>query len=416
MKASARHFYSFFKAAAGNQAAFDIFYYDFFETHAESYSFLPRPAQWLNKSTLLLRFLRVGAPFIWFLWCVFGGGYFFVKLLLLKTGSEKIKTHKLLNKAVALAVCKRSVDVIVQAEVGRDVLFLKVPGAKDVNSCSGAVSAVSVLSFWELFKCFFLAVNIHYRLAYNGRRAEVFQSYAALDWLIVFFALIKINPDQLIIAEHHDRWAVLADSYCGPEFHSGSQLELILVQHGLEFPNTYERMVSLGFEVGLPYKLRRVGKCYVYNEVQREVFREKIISACALSSVQFDFYSYRLPLVSTGLPGFSILVVGNVRCEDFHYELYLRLSGRLACSWFYKPHPALRSSAKIFSAGWDFIDDKDYYPSVSLVVSYPSTLVDEYKACGIKVYEHEFGVGIKDVDSAICDVLDLIGRDGYHET
>lgn len=412
MRAGARDFYMSFKAAADNQAAFDCFYYDFFKVNAENYSYLPRPAQWLNKSTLLLRFLRMWAPFIWFMWCMLGGGYFFVRLLLLAAGSRKIKTYRSINKTVALAVCKRSVDVIVQAEVGRSVLFLKVPGVKDVGGCEEAVDAVSVLSFWELFKCFFLAVNIHYRLACNAGKSEAFQSYAALDWLIVFFALIKINPDRLITAEHHDRWAVLADSYCDPKFHFDAQLELILVQHGLEFSNTYERMVVLGFEVGLPYKLRHLGKCYVYNEVQRELFREKIISACSLGSVQFDFYSYRLPLVSTGLAGFSILVVGNVRCEDFHHELYLRLSERLVCSWFYKPHPALRSSAKIFSAGWNFIDDKDYYPSVNLVVSYPSTLVDEYKACDIKVYVHEFSVGVEDVDCAICDLLSLIGPDG----
>lgn len=342
--------------------------------------------------------------------CV-GRGYFFVRLLLLAAESKKIKNYKSINKAVALAVCKRSVDVIVQADVGRSVLFLKVPGVKDIGGCEEAVGAVSVLNFLDLFKCFFIAVNIHYRLACSGGKAEVFQSYAALDWLIVFFALIKIKPDRLITAEHHDRWAVLADSYCDPKFHFDSQLELVLVQHGLEFSNTYERMVALGFEVGLPYKLRHLGKCYVYNAVQREIFREKIISPCGLGSVNFYFYSYGLPLTSTGLTGFSILIVGNVRCEEFHYELYLRLRGQLSCSWFYKPHPALRSSAKVFSADWNFINDKDYYPIVALVISYPSTLADEYKACGIKVYEHEFGVSVEDVDDAICSVLDLIDRD-----
>ncbi len=398
MKANAKQFYEYFKAAANNQAAFDLFYYDLYKAHAENYSFLPRPAQWLNKGALLLRFLRVGAPFIWFLWCAFGGIYFFVRLLLLKAGSEKIKAHASLEKSVALAVCKRTVDVIVQADTGRDILFLKVPGVKNVDSCVGAVSAVSVLSFFELFKCFLLAVNIHYRLAYGGEKTEVFQSYAALDWVIVFFALIKLNPDQLIIAEHHDRWAVLADSYCGLKYHFGSRLELILVQHGLESPNTYERMVDLGFEMGLPYKLRNVTILYVYNDKQCNVFIDYIICGSVTKlQMAVRHYTYRLMLSDSGFSGNTILIIGYAKCEKFHLDLYRALSDIENLKCFYKPHPSLKPSHLLLSAGWILIEDKDYYPRVDLVVSYPSTLLVEYRSAGIDVIEHEFDAGDAEV-------------------
>lgn len=409
MKVRARLLYNYFKAAADNQAAFDLFYYDFLGAHAESYGFLPRPVQWLNKGAIFLCFLRIGAPFILLFWCLSGVLYFFIRLFLLKAGSEKIGTHMLLHKTVALAVCKRSVDVINQAEVGREILFLKIPRVKNVDDCERSVSAVSMLSFFELFKCFSLAVYIHYRLVCDGERAKIFQSYTVLDWVVVFFALIKLNPDRLITAEHHDRWAVLADSYCGLKSNFGARLEMVLVQHGLEFSSTYERMVDLGLEAGLPYKLKNITSLFVYNDEQRDFFIDYIVFG-SISKLQMTVsnYAYGLILSDSGFSGKTILIAGYARCEKFHLDLYVALRRFENINCFYKPHPTLKPSPWLLSAGWIVIEDKNYYPRVDIVISYPSTLVAEYRSAGINVIEHGFEAGDAEVGAISSQVISIL--------
>lgn len=398
-----------FSEASKNQSAFDLFYYDFHDVSAVDYGFLPRPSLWLNKNCLVLAVLRQSKVLIRFVWRYLAYIYFFLKLVVFLFRRGGWLGVECACSTVMLATCKRSIDVAMQSQsiLNDNVVFMAVPGFRDSKS-SRQVDAVSVLSGGELIKCFFIACNIHFnQVRRSGER--LFQSYTALDWVVTFCALSKIRPRRIIIADHHDRWAVLVDAYCGERNNSEGRIELVLVQHGLEFGNTYERMMDLGLSGGLPYKLKNLSVIYTYNEIQLEVFCRYIISS------QFDgvpltsrFYTYSLPISEIDIEGCSILIVGYARCERFHVELYSKLSRLAKFECFYKPHPTLKPSPLVVGAGWVVIDDKDFFPKVDLVVSYPSTLVGEYRCAGITVIEHDFDAGSDNVEALVDSILPML--------
>lgn len=398
-----------FRSAAKNQAAFDLFYYDFFGRSARDYGFLPRPALWLNKNPSFLAMVRMGSGLIRFLWHYLACLYLFARLVRFMVKRERFLPSKTYSKKVVLSVCRRSVDVIVQAEsLGERVVWMAVPGYFNFDKDGSTISALSVLNWKELVISFVAACKLHFYLASEGEASILFQSYTALDWVITFGALTKIAPSKIITAEHHDRWAVLLDSYCeGVNKSGGDRIEFVLVQHGLEFESTYEKMIELGLSKGLPYKLKNLKVIYVYDFRQLEVFKRFIVcerSFCL--GLLFRFYSYKLPLVETGVNNKTVLIIGNVACEAFHLELYLKLNDIFSFTCFYKPHPVLGSSSNVISAGWIFIVDKDYFPLVDLVVSYPSTLANEYEAAGVKVIEHAFDADCADIRNMITVMVD----------
>jgi hypothetical protein len=55
---------------------------------------------------------------------------------------------------------------------------------------------------------------------------------------------------------------------------------------------------------------------------------------------------------------------------------------------FYKPHPLGKLNPAMARHDWQIISDKDEFPEVEMLVSYPSTLVTEYAALNIPASVH----------------------------
>jgi len=398
-----------FSEAAKNQAAFDRYYYDFFDARADAYGYLPRPARWLNKGARVLVCLRLVTPVLRLLWFCFAGVYFFLRLMRMYFSRSYNPFYRHDGGSVFLAVCKRSIDVARQAKViDRDTIFLRVPSFRR-DDCSDDLSVLSFLSFKDFSFVLLAACRAHYYVAIKSDASNIFQTYAAADWIATFLAIKKINPGCVITAEHHDRWAILVDIYCGIRKAHGFSSSMVVVQHGLEFSKTYERMVDLGLSEGLPCKLKNLSTLYVYDDNQRNIFYNYIIcSSVSGLPIATHYYAYRLMLSDSGLPGKSILIVGYARCEQFHLDLYMSLRSLASFNCFYKPHPTLKPSSLLLSAGWILIEDKDYFPRVDLVVSYPSTLVAEYMAAGVDVIEHEFDAEVSDVKGLGDQILSML--------
>jgi len=397
-----------FNFAAKNQSAFDYFYYDFFGKRAIDYCFLPRPALWLNKKSSTLAILRAGSPVIYFIWKYFAYLYFVKKLVFLLFKTKTSVVFGSGNKQLVLAVCKRSIEVVMQAApIDEHTVWLAVPDCDGADKNKNLVSAVSLLTRKELIVSSLIACKVHFHLASESNMSRLFQTYAALDWVITFMALTKIGPTKIVTAEHHDRWAVLLDSYSKSVSTSGAQVELTLVQHGLEFSKTYEKIMELGFSDGLPYKLKHLAIIYTYDNNQLDVFKRFIICGqVAGPTLQSRLYKYKLPLSEVATTTKTLLIVGNALCEKFHLDLHLKLSKTFKLTCFYKPHPALRASPEIRSASWIFIEEKDYFPSVDLVISYPSTLANEYKDSNIIVLEHAFDASASDIEKITQVIAD----------
>lgn len=384
-----------FQCAALNQFAFDSLYYDFLGCELEAFNGVPRPSKWLNKGRSFVKCVALLSKLILRFWCYFAFLYFFAKAISFFSLSKKRKEKELEFDLVALGICDRSYDVINQAiGLDKNITFLTLSAPQRFNSKGQNVSVSEFLNFRDLLDVFLMSCKIHLHLNKCSRVGLAFQSYAVVDWLVMYYALSKINPKHIITAEHHDRWAVLADFYSGQRSIDFEKVSFTVVQHGLEFESTYKKMRSLGFSDGLPCKIKNLSKIYCYNSGQFSIFVEDIFSDCLQAQNVACIY-YQFGLVLSDIVGArkSVLFVGNPVCEDFHVKLYSMLNACMSVECYYKPHPTSTVDKAISELGWSVIDDKNFYPRVHLVVSYPSTLVDEYRNAGVFVVQHPFECG-----------------------
>ncbi len=389
-----------FQCAALNQFAFDSLYYDFLGRELKAFNGVPRPSKWLNKGRGFVTCIAVLSKLILHLWCCFAFVYFFAKAISFFSLRKKYKEKELDLDAVALGVCDRSYDVINQA-IGIDgnITFLTLLDSHQNNLRGRSVSVSGFLDFRDVLHIFLMSCKIHLHLmkCEDGRLA--FQSYAVVDWLAMYYALRRINPKHIITAEHHDRWAVLADFYAGQYSVGSNKISFTVVQHGLEFESTYKRMRSLGFADGLPCKIKNLTKIYCYSSEQFSIFVKDIFSHCAqVQSIACVYYQFGLVLSDVVGGRKSVLFVGSPICENFHMKLYSMLCSCMSIECYYKPHPTSVVDKAIGKLGWIVIEDKGFFPRVDLVVSYPSTLVDEYRRAGVLVLQHPLECG----DDELC--------------
>lgn len=390
-----------FQCAALNQFAFDSLYYDFLGHELEAFNGVPRPSKWLNKGRSFVKCVGVLSKLISHLWHCFAFIYFFAKTISLCSLSKKREGKELHLDVVALGVCDRSYDVINQAiGLGNNIAFLTLSKPRQFNSKGRNVSVSEILNFRDVLHIFLVSCKVHLYLkkCEGGRLA--FQSYAVVGWLAMYYALRKVNPTHIITAEHHDRWAVLADFYSEQRSVDSEKLSFTVVQHGLEFNDTYKKMRSLGFSDGLPCKIKHLSQIYCYSDEQFSIFAKNIFSNYSQAqNVACVYYQFGLILSDVLGTRKSVLFVGSPICEDFHVKLYSMIDARMSVECYYKPHPTSEVDKAINKLGWNVIGDKDFFPRVNLVVSYPSTLVDEYRNAGVLVVQHPFECGDEELYS-----------------
>src|SRR5690606_8912862 len=145
-----------------------------------------------------------------------------------------------------------------------------------------------------------------------------------------------------------------------------------------------------GLAFTLNYKLRAVSALYIYDVASEEVFKRDVLCNSALQSINIQYYNSGFRLSNTYEEyGVKILFAGHPICEEAHIIIYQNLQrGHPDIVFYYKPHPTAGPSESIREYGWLVIDDERHFPVVSLVVSYPSTLVDEYISNDISTVTH----------------------------
>lgn len=404
-----------FNKAAENSAAFDRFYYHFFSLDRVEYGDIPRPALWANnvKASRWIPKLKV---FIFYAWKYFSFIFFFLqvlKLIFRRIFFINVKKPEVESKIVAIGVCQRSIDVIGKSYLKdkSQYLWLLPPGVNlDLDVDEGCCLSSSVrLSLLDLFFVFYFACRIHIKIASMGDKSKTFQTYSIVSWLVLFVSLIRLKPETVVTSEHHDRWAVLVDTYCEYVKTLGvDKISFVMVQHGSEFFSTYEKLKDIGYCDGLPCRIRNVTDIFVYDSLQLDIFRGNILESSSAPDV--FFYQYCLTLSPVFDDRKKILIVGNSFCESFHIQFYNQFSSNEDFLWFYKPHPVQKPSRAVLMVGWNVVEDNSFFPKVDLVISYPSTLASEYRLAGIDVLEH--GIACDEVDfNTITNRVNLLNTD-----
>lgn len=382
-----------FLNSARNQKAFDDIYYRMFSLSASDYCGIPRPAKWAGCGAVFLFFIRSLAKPLVFLWAYFFA-YFYItaQILFYYYKSPQLATLPSVQ-GLALVICDRSLTVLSKEFSSNEDFVWLVPDGVNVASenfgSALSVVASSVLNFQDVIAACFLACKAHHHLVRENGLPFAYQSYVLPSWIISCFAVLSIKPKILATAEHHDRWAVLADFYAGMNFHEAVKTELVVVQHGLEHAETYQMMKVVTNGIGLPYRLKHIKVLYLFDDKQREIFFENIISPSVDSGV-VDVRRISISLVLRHVPSekFRILFVGHPICENFQISLWHSLETVAGLTCFYKPHPVANEGSRVHEQSWALIKDPDFFPEVDLVVSYPSTLVKEYEIFNIPAVIH----------------------------
>lgn len=221
------------------------------------------------------------------------------------------------------------------------------------------------------------------------------QTYTALRWFAARRAVDRLRG-ELYTAEHYDRWAVLADRAVRrsraqrhlPQPHGVSGL--VLVQHGVvSSPDSQNQTEE---ELVLSTRLSSIDSLHVFDDASEAFFRRQVLTPAG---------NRRLPHIHRFVPGITLsatgeasgtltlLFVGHPFCEELHLralaEIERTTSGVVP---YYKPHPLAAMSPAMAATGWRFVTDPSVFPAVDLLISYPSTLVVEYEAQGIKALVH----------------------------
>lgn len=212
------------------------------------------------------------------------------------------------------------------------------------------------------------------------------QTYDAFYWFFLDVALEKLSPDELYFANHYDRWAVLVDL-------NAMTSKKIQLQHGLISPQ------SVG-----QYKLANIDTCYCYNNYFADVFRQYVYEDT--SQTRFIMYANKLSLQETGTK-YSALFIGS----PFDTQRELDIIS-FCCSIFsnakifVKPHPLDTKSLyqRLKHPNVVIIEDKDFFPKVSFVISYMSTLAFDYENQGIRVVYHQDKC-VNELESEIRDAV-----------
>jgi hypothetical protein len=362
--------------------------------------YLPRPAKLLNRLAGRRALVRAVASVVRMLWRYGGAVLFFVREWRVLAAHLRRAPAGAGGEVAEVAFCSgnRSVEVIRAALPGRPLGWLTLPWAPvDTGKVSGPIIDVfSLLDKNDLRRAFWLSVRAVAVLSRRPRlRDWVLQSYTAMRWFCVYLALEKGGFEHLVTADHFDRWALLVDGLMSRKRVrargvKSSDMQLTLVQHGdvraLDQPASSESRLPFV----LRYKLNAVTRLYVFDEHSRLVFENDILaSRCRVRGVEVQRYAPLIDLVS--LPAehkVKVLFVGHPICESIQIEVFKCMVEAFKVSVYYKPHPTAGMSALARSQGWTVIEDKRIFPAVDLIVSYPSTLVQEYAGQGVGAVMH----------------------------
>lgn len=314
------------------------------------------------KTVNLIEKYRVGL-FIYSILCLIfvfvSPIYFLIKLfknLKIKKNNQKKKTEENL-----ILVANGKVDYLYnKLNMNEEVTYINVNQSDKKNY----ISYKRFLKFSDYFLAYIYSLfSIFYLLYKLKNKTDILQVYVAFEWFLVYISLnrIKENVKKVYFANHYDRWAVMFVQLFEDK-------EVILLQHGI-----------LPDDLHLNYKLRNINTIYCYDEKSKKIF-ENIFS---LTDTEFKKINLSLSLSKIQSDRKSILIIGQPHSIDKEIEIIEFLKNDYEI--YVKPHPLYNDKKYKDIENINIIDDRNFYPKVSLALCYESTLGLEYEASGIKV-------------------------------
>lgn len=305
---------------------------------------------------------------------------FFIKFVFLIFKFKRLDLN-LSTGSIAFASGYTTLNVIKKV-VGDDCFVLHRPGKKFSDEEERHFDCLEFLSVMDVLYVAYLSIVYTFTFSRDNRFSGLrFYSIHFFELLLVVKAFENIGYiEKLYTGDHFNRWAVLLDLISSDKNKVGF---FSVVQHG--GLKNFEGC----FPLDLPVRLSSVDCLYCFDVDSYSIFKESIIDKCKEFSVSY----FKNAIFLSDVPSFDgvvILIVGNSLCYDFHVSIFKSIfsSSDKSLKVFYKPHPT-QIMSHYESEGWEVIMEPKFFPKVDLVISYPSTLVDQYKEHGIPVLTHD---------------------------
>lgn len=348
---------------------------------------VPRVQRWSARALRFPRLMRAAASVAVVSWpCFIAPALFSMQLLQLMLLKARQGTSPPLRNGsvIGAGFSERAVELIntrgfpVRAEA-----WLTFPWVGETASAGRPqqVGCLGLIRYRDLAAAWIDAMAAVLSWRHSRQLAPwILQTYTAMRWFVAIRAIESTNAHWLC-AEHYDRWAVLLDRTV--RRHRGGWT---LVQHGsvtgLSGQDTLE----------LPTRLRRVSQLICFDQDSLDFFHRKVLAlgacACPVTNVihRPSIQTRRLVDREAGL---RLLIVGHPFSESLQVRLHEKICSifpSVVC--FYKPHPHAAMSHDMRTVGWRLVEDPACFPEVDLLLSYPSTLVNEYASAGIEGVIH----------------------------
>ncbi len=286
-----------------------------------------------------------------------------------------------LSFIASLSMISFRVKDMLKAVRPSEVCTLKIP----FTLCDYKENEIDILSslrFSDIFSSFVGSLSVIWTIYLKyGRRDFLFRSYSSFEYLLTCcFVKNATDNNSFVYYNTYDRWAFLM---CNTK-------ESTFIQHG---------------KLNDDLKLIKVGTphiAYYLNSSQKDVLDRVLFK----SSVENVLYRPCLECTNDSFLKHNgkknvLLVCWSMNidkewfmCRMLHKDVNL----------YIKPHPADKENTeyqKMVDELGCVIVPKTSYPKVDIVISYDSTLADEYDNIGLKVIRYDKLKDLNDIKSVI---------------
>lgn len=403
-----------YRQATRNEIAIDEQAARYAGTSPSVVGHIPRPGLWMGKAGLgpqVSRLLAFAAATAWRL--TRGLPFHALKAATLARHASRVGGKALPpdTDAIGLALSRRAMEVISAPTLPEAPQVWIVPpwvDAEGLGTGRTLVDATALLTRSDFLDALGLALSATAAMARDRRQSRwILQSYTAVPWFCLRIALSRLEG-RLFMAEHFDRWAVLADQRAVEARRaargelSEPRTTLTLMQHG--------EVASLSGDgegtAALPYRLDAIATLLVYDEPAERIFRGRILTPRCAEGVAVRHFQPAIALFETPDQGaVRILFVGHPICAQLHVAIHDALAAHGPIDAYYKPHPAAGSADISREQSWTMLDNQSGFPRVDMLVAYPSTLVREYAMHRIGAFVHPLNVDATSQSAIVADAV-----------
>lgn len=247
---------------------------------------------------------------------------------------------------------------------------IKIPFVKNTYK-ENEINVISVLCIKDIFDAFLSCIGMIFYMTHRFRKDDIlFRSYSSFEYFLTCRFVKKTEKENhFIYYNTYDRWAFLM---C----HANS--EVTFIQHGIMDDVAYQ--VKL-IKVGTPLRAIYISQNQKKN-VEDLLFESKPIFVGYRKTLEFTHNE----VLNKSIDKSNVLIISASAFIDTVFKIVEILHNDV--NLYVKPHPGEKwldfydEISRNFNVG---ILEKTDYPKVDVVISYRSTLADEYENAGIEV-------------------------------